>query len=105
MPDTRTRVTLSKPVNLSQLAQEVGTALTGDDTQIVVADPDATITTEALSSAVAAHTPDPDYGQPDEDRQLRAVRAKALAVKAGTDTFTAAQTQKILAHLILRSTR
>lgn len=39
------------------------------------------------------------------DTKLSAVRAKAEAVKAGTDTFTAAQMQKILAHLVLRSTR
>lgn len=39
------------------------------------------------------------------DTQLSAVRAKAKEVAAGTSAFTAAQTQKILAHLVLRATR
>lgn len=59
----------------------------------------------AVQAALDAHTPDPEYGQPDEDRQLRALRTKAQQVAAGDGTFTAVQIQKILAHLILRATR
>lgn len=105
MSDTRTRVPLTKPVDLAQLAAEVGAALSASDTEVVVADLDATVTAQALSAALAAHTPQPDYGLSDEDRQLLAVRAKARAVAAGTDTLTAAQVQKIVAHLVLRATR
>lgn len=60
---------------------------------------------QTVQAVLDAHTPDPDFGQPDEDRQIRLVRAKAQEVAAGTGTFTAAQVQKILSHLILRSTR
>lgn len=103
--DTRTRVPLTKPVDLAQLAAEVGAALSASEDDLVVADADAPVTPEALSAALDAHTPDPDFGRPDEDRQLRAIRTKAREVAAGNGTFTAAQVQKILAHLILRSTR
>lgn len=105
MTDTRTRVPLTKAIDLAQLAAEVNAALTASDAEVVVTDPDSAVTASALSAAIEAHIPDPDFGRPDEDRQLRALRAKAKEVAAGTGTFTAAQTQKILAHLILRSTR
>ena len=106
MSDTRTRVALDgKAVRLDQLAAEVGAALCASDTEVVLSDPAATVTSAQLQAAVQAHSADPDYGVPDEDRQLRALRTKAREVAAGTGTCTAAQTQKILAHLILRSTR
>lgn len=54
-----------------------------------------------------AALPLPPERQADEDArtQLTAIRAKAKQVAAGEGTFTAAQTQKILAQLILRATR
>lgn len=48
---------------------------------------------------------DPDYGKPQEDRDLSALRAKALEVFQGDSTFTAAQMQKIVAGIVLRLTR
>lgn len=48
---------------------------------------------------------DPAWGKPTEDVEMSKVREKAKAVAAGTDTFTAAQMQKAVAHLILRATR
>lgn len=61
--------------------------------------------TDAVTAALGEHLTRPDPPPPDEDTQLLAVRAKAQQVAAGEGTFTAAQVQKILAHLILRSTR
>lgn len=104
--DTRPRVALAgKQVNLAQLTAEVGSGLVASDSEVVVADADSQVTAEALATALAAHTPDPEYGQADEDRQLRALRTKAREVAAGNGTFTAAQVQKILAHLVLRASR
>ena len=109
--DTRPRVQVAKPVTLDQLAAEVGTALAAtldaerNVTEVVVADPASTVTAETLTAAIAAHTPTADYGKPAEDVGLSAIRAKAQAVAAGDGAFTAAQVQKILAHLVLRTTR
>lgn len=58
-----------------------------------------------VNAAIAAHVADDAYGQPSEDVGLAGVRAKAAQVAAGDGTFTAAQVQKILAHLVLRTTR
>lgn len=58
-----------------------------------------------IEQAVADHVPDPDYGRTEEERNFTAIREKAKAVFAGTDTFTAAQVQKLLAALVLRETR
>lgn len=41
----------------------------------------------------------------DADAQMLTLRTKARAVYDGTDTFTNAQVQKILAGLVLRETR
>lgn len=54
---------------------------------------------------INAYVYDPAWGKPTEDVEMSKVRAKAQAVAAGTDTFTAAQMQKAVAHLILRATR
>lgn len=65
----------------------------------------------AAASVVSAHDGQPlpldPEAQADVDAatQLASIRAKAKQVAAGTDTFTAAQVQKILAHLVLRATR
>lgn len=59
MSDTRTRIPLTKPVDLAQLATEVGAALTASETELVVADPASEVTAAALKSALDAHTPAP----------------------------------------------
>lgn len=104
--DTRPRLPLNgKAIDLAQLAEEIGTALTASDEEIVVADPDANVTAEQVQAALDAHTPDPLYGLDEDSRQFQALRAKAKQVWAGDGTFTAAQVQKILAGLVLRATR
>lgn len=96
-PDTRPRVALNKPVNLSQLAAEVGAALTASDTEVAVADPASKVTQAALEKAVAAHTPDPTFGISAEDKAV-----KALANKAKAGALTPAETQQALALLLSR---
>lgn len=57
-PDLRPRVPLNgKAVRLDQLAAEVGAALTASETEVVVADPEATVTTTQLRAAIAKHVP------------------------------------------------
>lgn len=77
MTDTRPRVPLTKPVNLAQLAAEVGASLTASDTEVVVADPDSAVTTAQLKAAVDAHTPAP---QPDPDAELVAAITAATSL-------------------------
>lgn len=43
--------------------------------------------------------------QDDASTRLAAVRAKALQVRDGSATFTAAEVQRILAAIVLRATR
>lgn len=116
-------ITTTRKVNPGQLSYEVGrypTRVRGpyeDGTTVVTVDG---VGEANLVSAVEAHAPmenwtDPDYVAPPpteaevEDTQTRdqmlAIRTKAKAVFAGTDTFTAAQLQKIAAALVLRATR
>lgn len=105
MPDTRPRVRLTKPVQLAQLAQAVGVPLVASESEVVVADPDSTVTAAQLQAALDSHTPDPLYELDNDSRQLHSLRAKALQVWAGDGTFTTTQVQKILAGLVLRATR
>lgn len=71
----------------------------------VKGDGETPITQEELDAIVASYTYDPDFGKTEEEREFSRLRAKAQAVFNGTDTFTAAQVQKILAGLVLRATR
>lgn len=93
---------LSKSINGTQLKAEVGASDLYVTEDILHAEG---CTQEELEDGLAAHTPDPDYGKPQEDRDLSALRAKAQDVFAGNSTFTAAQVQKILAGIVLRLTR
>lgn len=78
MTDTRTRVPLNgKVVDLTQLTVEVGAALTASDTEVVVADPDSTVTAAQLRTALDAHTPAPD---PDPDAELVAAITAATTL-------------------------
>lgn len=99
------------PLNGAQLADELasgGVVLASEiavdgDGRLVIDAPDSD--RPVVQTILAAHVPDPEFGRPDEDRQLGVLRAKAREVAAGNGTFTAAQVQKILAHLVLRATR
>jgi hypothetical protein len=56
--DSRARVALNgKPIDLAQLAAEVGTELTASAAEVVVADEDSAVTAAALQAALEAHTP------------------------------------------------
>jgi hypothetical protein len=100
--DTRPRVALGgKAVVLCQLAAEVGAALTANDDEVVVADPAAAVTQQQLATAVANHVADPTFNQPPEQQSLASLRSKAQAVLAGTDSFTTAQVQKLLAAVVV----
>jgi hypothetical protein len=95
MQDTRPRVALNgKAVDLAQLAEEVGAALTASDTEVVVVDPDAVVTVAQLKAAVDAHSPSP---QPDPDADLAASinavdtsKITDAAAKAALDALKAA---------------
>lgn len=105
MTDIRPRATTAdKQINLAQLAAELGVSLSGSGLEVVVAD-SQTVTQAQLVAAIAAHVVDPRFGMTDEARQFFALRVKARAVWAGTDTFTPAQIQKFLAGLVLREGR
>lgn len=97
----RVEVQTTKEIRPDQLAVEVGTDIFTSE-GIVQAEG---VTQQQLEDAVAAHTSDPDWGKPAEDKNLEAIRAKAQAVFDGSDTFTAAQLQKIAAAIVLRATR
>jgi hypothetical protein len=115
-----------RSINTSQLAYELGQTFGGIHTlRVVGPEPngktlvDAPNTNQAdLESAIASHVANPSWVHPNppplsdaelQDAevpvQLTQLRNKARAVYAGTDTFTAAQSQKILAALVLRATR
>lgn len=107
-------VVTSKTLNVSQLAAELG----GVPLRAVGPDDDGNTlvavqggTKAALDAAVDGHTAapawvDPGYvPPPDTATPIDAVRARAQEVLAGTGTFTAAQMQKILAALVLRTSR
>ena len=107
----RVAVSTTNPINLSQLAAELGTdKLFGPDNDTLVSTTSKTIQAEGVTQAqleagLAAHVADPDFGKPAEDQEFSRLRAKAQDVFNGTDTFSAAQIQKIVAGLVLRATR
>ena len=78
--------------------------------EITVHAPDR-VQASSIEAAVRAHSGTPlpltveEQADSDAGTQLLGARAKAREVAAGNGTFTAAQVQKILAHLILRATR
>lgn len=60
---------------------------------------------DQAGQVISAHTGEPTAEQKtetDSRAQVAAIRAKARAVLAGTDTFTASELQKIVAALVLR---
>lgn len=104
-----------QPLNGEKLIEELTTAgfsvhpifglvVSGDALEIDL--PDAV--RPAIEGIVAAHTgafTAEQAQQADERDQLAALRNKAKNVWAGTDSFTVAQRDKILAGLVLRATR
>jgi hypothetical protein len=97
----RARVVTTKPIRLEQLAAELGTdQVFTDEGGVILAE----VPQQVLETAIAAHVADEFYGEP-EQRDLAALRLKAQAVQAGTDTFTATQIQKVVATLVLKATR
>lgn len=89
MTDSRTRIPLSKPVDLAQLAAEVGAALSASDTELVVADPASKVTAAQLRAAVDAHTPGPPA--PSIIDRLAAVEARLDKAASATVTGEAAK--------------
>lgn len=77
MSDTRPRVPLTKAIDLAQLTAEVGAALTASVTEVVIADPDSTVTAAQLKAALDAHTPVPP---PDPDAELVAAITAATTL-------------------------
>lgn len=107
----RVSVTTQKRIGLGQLGSELGTdKLFGPDPETLLSTRAKEIVAEditeaALQTAIDAHAYNADWGRPAEDRDLSAIRTKAQAVFNGTDTFTAAQMQKLVAGIVLRLTR
>lgn len=57
MADNRPRVKLNgKTINLRQLSDEVGTALSASETEVVVSDSSSTLTQAELQAAVSSHS-------------------------------------------------
>jgi hypothetical protein len=97
MTDTRPRVPLNgKTINLGQLAAETGAALVASDTEVVVADESAPMTTAQLQSAVDAHTP---AASPDPDADLAAA-INAVDTSKVSDAATKAALNALKAALL-----
>lgn len=77
MTDTRPRVALTKPVDLTLLADELGVPLTASEDEVVVADPASTVTAAQLQAAIDAHTPP---AKADPDAEFRAALTAATTV-------------------------
>lgn len=102
-----------KNIDGLQLAAEVRSAmtLTSDpqvayvNGQIAVSHPNLSAGNQsAVQTVVTNHTPTTNYGLPQTTIDINALRAKAQAVFNQTDTFTAAQVQRLVAILVLRAT-
>jgi hypothetical protein len=94
-------VTVTKEIVPHQLAAELGTEEVWIDGKRVIAN----VPLATLEAAVTAHVADQSFGEPPEERQLWALRAKAQAVWNRTDTFSPEQMQRAIAGLVLRATR
>jgi hypothetical protein len=97
----------TKQISPKKLADELGVPVTIRGTspdEIGSKTVEAETTVGALGTAVTNHVYDDEYELSEKDRQIRRVRALAQDVLAGTDTFTNAQIQKLVAALVLRET-
>lgn len=80
-------------VDMDELSAEIGVAAKRDGTHVVI-ESDSRLDAEFIEQIIANH-------EPSSSIQLDALVSKARDVWAGTDTFTQAQAQKILAGLVL----
>jgi hypothetical protein len=95
--DPRVRVPMTKPVNLSQLDSELGGhGLSASETEIVVVE-GSPVTAQQLTSAIASHDPDPDFGRDPDD-----VRREELADKAKGGTLTDSERDELLGLVAAR---
>jgi hypothetical protein len=98
------KVITTKRLNLAQLGSELGgvglACRGGDPASTDSKEVEADVAQADLQSAIDAHVYDGFWGD-DDARQLDNLRAKAQAVIAGTDSFTAAQLQQIAARTVL----
>lgn len=98
-------ITTTKTINLQQLTTELGVGMSARSVTGLPLELEADLPLEVLQVAIDAHVADPFYGEAAEDRTLRLARVQAQAVLAGTATYTALESQRILARLVLRATR
>lgn len=99
---SRPTVLTTKVVHLAQLAFEAGGALCrNSETGAIVAADGAQITQAGLEGAVDAHVADPYWGEPEDRKAIRLAVDKAKAVLAGTDSYTSAEVQQIIARIVL----
>lgn len=92
MADNRPRVKLNgKAINLTQLSEEVGTALSSSETEVVVADSDSTVTQADLQAAVNRHVAN-NLVPPSVQEQLDALTA-TLVQKGALTAQEVAQTK------------
>lgn len=102
------KATTTKRINNAQLLEHLGASV---ETMIVrgaqESDDEKEIEAQGIGDAALAqkletYVFDPEYGLPEGEKDLRAIRAKCLAVLSGTEQFTPAQIQRAIARLILR---
>lgn len=95
------RIVLDKPVNLAQLDAEIGQALALPSPPGLSQNGDVLVVDDELDEAtvkkvVAAHVPDPAFGQPAEVK-----RARELANR--TTAFTSAERDEAIKLLLSRA--
>lgn len=94
-----------KPVNLHQLSVELGVGIISRVSAGQPLELEADVDLVRFQTVLAAHVADPFFGDTAEDRTLRLARVQAQAVIDGLGTYTALESQRLLAHLVLKTTR
>jgi hypothetical protein len=100
------KATTTKRVNQTQLQEHAGAdtmtvrgnQATDEEKEIEVPG----LSDQEVQAKLDTYTYDEEHGMTQGEKQLRAVRQKARAVLAGSDTFTPAQVQTLVARLALR---
>lgn len=96
----------SSPISVTKLTAELGDRdgvvvrefPVDGETEVEIED----LTDEEIADAVNNHVFDADFGRPPNERFLRNLRDKCIAVARGDDTFTVAQMNRLIAILALR---
>jgi hypothetical protein len=105
-------ISTTKAINLSQLSAELATilgrtepvALNGSATSICYANDPAEGTAQQLQQAIDAHVPNPDYGVPAEELELRTLKTIANDLIAGRkSTFQNNQERDRATALIIKA--